>query len=112
MDATFREMVLDEETLTPVSQFSGAFMNAKTQEHLMFAYFESSQVVEYLLEKYGKEKFQGMLRDLAAGKRINDAIAANAGDMDEIEKASRSSSRRKQRPLGQRPIGRSRSPRS
>ena len=51
----------------------------------MFAYFESSQVVEYLLEKFGKEKFQGILRDLAAGKRINDAIAANAGDMEKIE---------------------------
>lgn len=88
MDAKFREMVLDEEneTLTPVSRLSGAFMNPETQDHLMFAYFESSQVVEYLLEKYGKEKFQGILRDLAAGKRINDAIAANAADLDEIEK--------------------------
>jgi len=86
MDATFREMVLDEETLTPVSRLSGAFMNAETQDHLMFAYFESSQVVEYLLEKYGKEKFQGILRDLAAGKRINDAIASHTDDLDEIEK--------------------------
>ncbi|MCB1279746.1 tetratricopeptide repeat protein [Prosthecobacter sp.] len=85
MDATFREMVLDEETLTPMSRLSGAFMNPETQDHLMFAYFESSQAVEYLLEKFGKEKFQGILRDLAAGKRINDAIAANAGDMEKIE---------------------------
>lgn len=81
-----REMVLDEETLTPLSRLSSAFMNAKTQEHTLFAYYESSQAVEYLLEKFGKDKFQGILRDLAAGKRINDAIAANAGDLDEIEK--------------------------
>lgn len=86
MDATFRDMVLDEETLTPVSRLSGAFMSPPTSEHLMFAYYESSQMVEYLLEKYGKEKFQGILRDLAAGKRINDAIAANAGDVEVIEK--------------------------
>lgn len=86
MDATFREMVLDEETLTPVSQLSGAFMNAKTQDHLMFAYYESSQVVEYLLERHGREKFQGILRDLAAGKRINAAIAGNTDDLDGIEK--------------------------
>lgn len=87
MDAKFREMVLDEEneTLTPVSRLSGAFMNPETQDHLMFAYFESSQVVDYLLEKYGKDKFQGILCDLAAGKRINDAIAANADDLDAIE---------------------------
>ncbi len=85
MDATFRSMVLDEETLTPVSQLSGAFMNTQSQDHLMFAYFESSQVVEYLLEKSGKEKFQDILRDLAAGKRINDAIEANAGGLREVE---------------------------
>ncbi|MGV3663744.1 MAG: peptidase MA family metallohydrolase [Prosthecobacter sp.] len=81
-----REMVLDEETLTPLSRLSTAFMNAKTQEHVLFAYYESSQAVEYLLEKFGKDKFQDILRDLAAGKRINDAIEANAGDLDEIEK--------------------------
>jgi len=85
MDATFRAMVLNEETLTPVSRLSGAFMSPESQDHLMFAYFESSQVVDYLLEKHGKDKFQGILRDLAAGKRINDAIAANTADMDEIE---------------------------
>jgi tetratricopeptide (TPR) repeat protein len=86
MDARFREMVLDNETLTPMSRLSGAFMNPKTQDHLMFAYYESSQAVEFLLSTFGKEKFLGILHDLAAGKRINDAIAANAGNIDEIEK--------------------------
>lgn len=84
-----RKMVLneeEEETLTPLSRLSTAFMNAKTQEHVLFAYYESSQAVEFLLERFGKDKFQGILRDLAAGKRINDAIEANAGDIDEIEK--------------------------
>lgn len=85
MDAKHREMVLDEETLTPVSRLSSAFMNPETQEHLMFAYYESSQVVEYLLEKYGKDKFQAILRDLAEGKRINDAIEENAEELDVIE---------------------------
>ncbi|MDB6004909.1 MAG: hypothetical protein JWR15_1896 [Prosthecobacter sp.] len=86
MDEKHREMVLDEETLTPMSRLSGAFMAPKTQHHLMFAYYESSQAVEFLLEKYGKEKFQGILNDLAAGKRINDAITANAGGIEEVEK--------------------------
>ncbi|MBL9185665.1 MAG: tetratricopeptide repeat protein [Verrucomicrobiaceae bacterium] len=86
MDATFREMALDEEKLTPFSQLSGAFMNAKSQDDILFAYYESSQAVEYLLDTYGKEKFQGILRDLAAGKRVNDAIAANCEDVDAIEK--------------------------
>ncbi|MBK8092683.1 MAG: tetratricopeptide repeat protein [Verrucomicrobiaceae bacterium] len=85
MDARFREMALDEEKLTPVSRLSSAFMNAKEHDDLMFAYFESSQVVEYLLEKYGKEKFQRILLSLAEGQRINDAIAAHTADLEQIE---------------------------
>ena len=86
MDERFREMVLDDETLTPMSRLSGAFMAPKTQDHLMFAYYESSQVVEFLMERFGREKLQGILRDLAAGKRINEAITANVGGIDAIEK--------------------------
>lgn len=86
MDATFREMTLDEEKLTPFSQLSGAFMKAKSQDDILFAYYESSQAVEYLLDTYGQEKFQGILRDLAAGKRMNDAISANCEEVDAIEK--------------------------
>jgi len=86
MNDKFREMVLDEETLTPMSRLSGTFMGSKTQDHLMFAYYESSQAVEFLLEKFGKDKFQGILHDLAGGKRINDAIAANVGGIEEVEK--------------------------
>ena len=85
MDATFRAMVLDEETLTPLSRLSGAFMNPKTQDHLMFAYYESSVAVEFLLERHGQQTFQNILSDLAAGKRINDAIGAHAGDVEKIE---------------------------
>jgi tetratricopeptide (TPR) repeat protein len=86
MNDKFREMVLDEESLTPLTRLSGAFMGPKTPDHLMFAYYESSQAVEFLLEKFGKDKFQGILQDLATGKRINDAIAANVGGIEEVEK--------------------------
>ncbi|MFM7604717.1 MAG: peptidase MA family metallohydrolase [Prosthecobacter sp.] len=86
MDATFREMTLNEEKLIPFSQLSGAFMKAKSQDEILFAYYESSQAVEYLLDTYGKQKFQGILKDLAAGKRLNDAITDNCENVDEIEK--------------------------
>ncbi|MDI1312224.1 tetratricopeptide repeat protein [Prosthecobacter sp.] len=86
MSERYRGMVLDEETLTPMSRLSSAFMAPKTQHHLLFAYYESSQAVEFLLEKFGQDKFQGILHDLANGKRINDAIAANVGSIEEIEK--------------------------
>ena len=86
MTARYRSMILEEDALTPVSELSSAFLNPKGEEGLMFAYFESSRVVEFLIESYGKEKFQALLRDLASGKRINDAIAANMQPLDQIEK--------------------------
>lgn len=86
MTARYRSMILEEDALTPVSELSSAFLNPKGEEGLMFAYFESSRVVEFLIESYGKEKFQALLRDLASGKRINDAIAANMRPLDQIEK--------------------------
>lgn len=86
MSAQNRAMVLDEETLTPLSRLSTAFMSAQSPEHLMFAYYESSLAVEYLLEKFGQPKFLGILQELAAGKRINDAIESKVGDLEEVEK--------------------------
>ncbi|MBX7206789.1 MAG: hypothetical protein K1X78_00640 [Verrucomicrobiaceae bacterium] len=86
MNAKYRKMITDEEALTAMSQMSGAFLHPKSEDHLMFAYYEASQAVKFLLDKFGKEKFQGILRDLAAGKRINDAITANTQPVEKIEK--------------------------
>lgn len=87
MDAKSRRMILEDQDTTSISQLSSAFLNAESDDHLMFAYFQSSQVVGYLMERFGPEKFQGILRDLATGKRINDAIAANTEPMEKLEKA-------------------------
>ena len=86
MNADFRKMILEDKAATPLSQLSSAFLNAPDEEHLMFAYYQSSQVVAYLLERFGPESLQGILRDLADGKRINEAIAHHTEDMDRLEK--------------------------
>eukprot|EP01031_Cornospumella_fuschlensis_P019186 gene19186-23507_t len=86
MNAQFRKMILEDGDVTPVGQLSSAFMNPETQDHLMFAYYQSSQVVAYLLERYGRDKFQAILRGLAEGKRINEAIAANTESLEQLEK--------------------------
>lgn len=86
MNTTFRDMILDEEGgPTPVGQLSSAFTTAETNDDLMFAYFESAQVVGYVIDKYGEEKFKAVLRDLAAGKRINDALSQNTAPIEELE---------------------------
>jgi len=86
MTTQYRRMILEEDALTPVGQLSSAFLNPKSGDHLMFAYYESSQVVTYIIQKYGMEKFQGLLKSLADGKRINEALAKNIASLEILEK--------------------------
>ena len=84
MQPRYRAMILGGD-LTPVSQLSGAFLKPKTPAHLGFAYFESSLVVEYLVERFGLEKLKRILADLAKGVEINAAIAAHAQPIAKID---------------------------
>jgi tetratricopeptide (TPR) repeat protein len=77
-------MLLGDE-LTPVSQLSGAFLNPKTPIHLQFAYFESSLVVEHLVERYGIEVVKKILDDLGNGLMIEDALAQNVGSLEKLD---------------------------
>ncbi len=46
LNPQYREMILGDD-LTPVSKLSGAFLTPRSAQHLQFAYYESSLVVEY-----------------------------------------------------------------
>ena len=81
----YRDMLLDEE-FTPVSELSASFMTPRSGQHLMFAYYQSSLVVAYLVETYGRECLAGILHDLGEGMDINAAIAKNAASMDEVDR--------------------------
>ncbi len=78
MSAEYREMILGEE-LVPVSQLSEAFLRPKSPAHLQFAYFESSLVVEYWVEKYGIKSLQRVLNDLSVGLSIQETLGRDAG---------------------------------
>ncbi|MDF1826321.1 MAG: peptidase MA family metallohydrolase [Verrucomicrobiales bacterium] len=86
MTPRYRKLILEEGGLTPVSEMSEAFFNAESGEHLMFAYYQSMLVVEYIVENYGLESLRGILSDLGEGSLINDAIAKHTAPMDELEK--------------------------
>lgn len=75
-----REMILGDD-LTPVSQLSGAFLSPKSGAHLQFAYLESSLVVKYLIEKYGRDKLELVLVDLSVGMPINESLARYTGSL-------------------------------
>jgi tetratricopeptide (TPR) repeat protein len=85
MNPQYREMVMDGET-TAVGKLSAAFLAPPTPMHLQFAYYESSLVVEFIVQKFGMGALKGILTDLGAGKPINDAIAAHTVRMDDLEK--------------------------
>ena len=85
MTPRFREMVLGDD-LTPVSKLSGAFLNPPSPEHLQFAYFESSLVVEYIIETYGIDVLKRMLDDLAIGMSINQVLDRYTGSVQLLDK--------------------------
>jgi len=84
MTPQYREMLLGEE-LTPVSKLSGAFLNPPSPVHLQFAYYESSLVVEFLIERYGVEALKSILDDLGAGLMMRDALARSVGSPEKLD---------------------------
>lgn len=85
LSATYREMMLGDD-LTPVSQLSGAFLRPQSPMHLQFAYYESSLVVEYLIQQFGIESVLNVLDDLSIGTPINDALRRHCAPVDFLDK--------------------------
>ena len=86
MTPRYRKMILEENALTPISKMSGAFYNPPSSAHIMFAYYESMLVVEYIVEEFGIDSLKKILRDLANGVLINEALEKNTASMEKLEK--------------------------
>lgn len=84
MNPAFREMTLGED-LTPVHALSSAFLEPKSGQHLQYAYFESSKVVEYLIQQHGLDELLRVLTDLGIGMPINDVLRRITGSLEEFE---------------------------
>lgn len=85
MKPRYRAMILSDEDFTPVSQLSSAFMRPKSPVHLGFAYYESSLVVQWLVERFGLEKMKALLADLARGVEINAALAKHFAPIEKLD---------------------------
>ncbi len=85
MTPRYRDMILEEGDLTPVGELSQAFYTAEDGEHIMFAYFQSMLVVEYIVKNHGMEALRAILKDLSEGVLINDAIAKRTVDINLFE---------------------------
>jgi tetratricopeptide (TPR) repeat protein len=73
MTPQYREIIVSNK-MTPVSRLSSAFLSPPSPLHLQFAYYESSLVVEYLIEEFGMDALQNILSDLGEGSDINEAL--------------------------------------
>jgi tetratricopeptide (TPR) repeat protein len=71
--------------LTPISKLSGAFLTPPSPLHLQFAYFESSLVVEFLIQRFGRDRLKAILRDLGEGSEINQTIEKHTQPMARLE---------------------------
>ena len=80
----YRQMLLDDD-LTPVSRLSGAFLRPSSPMHLQFAYFQSSLVVEYLVDKYGLDTLKRILTDLGVGMPINESLQRYVGSIERLD---------------------------
>lgn len=84
MTPIYREMLLSDD-LTPVSDLSAAFLNPASPVHLQFAYYESSLVVEFLIERYGIDALKQILNDLGDGLNISDALVRSVGSLQKLD---------------------------
>ena len=84
MTPVYREMLLDD-ALTPVSDLSAAFLNPPSPIHLQFAYYQSSMVIEFLVERHGIDAIKQVLDDLGDGLPINDALQRHVGSIDRLD---------------------------
>jgi len=93
MTSEYRKMILAGE-LVPISRLSSAFLSPPTPMHLQFAYYESSLVVEFLVDNYGLESLKDILADLAKGEEINAVISRRMAPIEKIEKQFESFARK------------------
>jgi tetratricopeptide (TPR) repeat protein len=74
-----------EDKLTPVGNLSAVFLTATNALDLQFAYFESSLVVEFLVNRYGLEALKKVLQDLGQGREVNQALEAHLAPLPQID---------------------------
>ncbi|RFC43983.1 MAG: Tetratricopeptide (TPR) repeat [Verrucomicrobia bacterium] len=85
MTPQWRERILRIDGLTPIADLSSAFRGAEKPEDLMFAYFQSSMVVDFLVATFGEARFRSLLGNLAKGEGINEALAAVYEPIESLE---------------------------
>lgn len=85
MTPRFRQMIRDGK-LTPIVKLSSVFLTAPNPEAVQFAYFQSSLVVEFIVERYGLGAMKAILQSLRDGGDSLTAIARHAAPLDDLDR--------------------------
>lgn len=99
MNPRYRQWILTGR-MTPLDEMSGAFLAPESGLHLQFAYFQSSLIVEYLIEYHGLEKLREVLSDLSAGLPINQALERRMGPLPQLDEEFQAFAREQARRFG------------
>jgi len=84
MDRRYKQ-IIERDEMTPVSELSSAFSRAPNPIYMMFAYYQSALVVEFIVESYGFEALLKILLDLGNGESINQSIENHTAHIEEID---------------------------
>jgi tetratricopeptide (TPR) repeat protein len=84
MNPRYREMILGED-FVPIGKLSAAFLTAKSDQHLQFAYYQSALAIEFLVGRFGHAALKAILREVGEGGEINATIAKHTAPLDDLE---------------------------
>ena len=108
MTASSRTRILNGR-LTPIRELSGAFLRPETTADLNFAYFQSSLVVEFFVERFGLEKLKSVLVELATGLPIDPALERHLASLEQLDEEFREHAAQMARDLAELELGEIRS---
>lgn len=74
-----------EGKMKPIGQMSAAFLQAESQDDILFAYSQSALVVHYIVETYGFGAMKALLAALRNGTEINAALAQYVAPLEKLE---------------------------
>ncbi len=84
LNVTYRKMILGGE-LAPIGEMSEMFLSPKSPVHVQFAYYQSSLIVEHIIEKYGFDSLLKVLDDLAVGMNINESLPRHTAPLKQLD---------------------------
>lgn len=84
MNVAYRQFILDGE-LSSIGDMSKMFLSPKSNLHVQFAYFQSSLIVEYIVDHFGFDVLVAILDDLAVGMSINESIPRHTLPMRQLD---------------------------